>query len=139
MTLAKAVRNPGQDEGVGRVKGPWLSTMRLSACATSVFVEANGVVAGVEALVLEEGACDVWRLVFLEILRAFRPKKNFTLEADANGLRIERFVMETTGFSPVAAAPGKFRVFPVADAWLAHDKTATTKPDSRFLNSRRRA
>ena len=34
------------------VKGPHQRMMRLSACAARVFVEANGVTAGIEALVL---------------------------------------------------------------------------------------
>ena len=44
---------------IGRgVKGQSQRMMRLSACAARVFVEANGVGAGIEALVLENGACN---------------------------------------------------------------------------------
>ena len=38
--------------------------LRFSACADRVFVEANQVVAGIEALVLEEEACKVPRMRF---------------------------------------------------------------------------
>ena len=57
--------------------------MRLSACVARVFVEANGVAAGIEALVLEDGACNVPRMKFLKVLRTFHPKQNITLAADA--------------------------------------------------------
>src|SRR5205823_9429912 len=70
------------------VKGPRQRMMRLLACAARVFVEANGVAAGIEALVLEEGACNVPRIKFLKVLRTFHPKQNLTLSVDENGLRI---------------------------------------------------
>ena len=120
------------------VKGPRQRMMRLSACAARVFVEANGVAAGIEALVLEDGACNVPRMKFLKVLRTFAPKQNLTLSANENGLRIEGFVMKATCFSPTAAAPGEFQIFPVTDAWLAKAKTPKPAPstESRFLNSR---
>jgi hypothetical protein len=119
------------------VKGTSQRMMRLSACAARVFVEANGVTAGVEALVLADGACNVPRMKFLKVLRTFAPKQNITLAADADGLRIEGFVMKVTCFSRVVAAPGEFQVFPVTDAWLAPPETTKPPPpESRWLNSR---
>ena len=57
---------------------------------------------------------------------------------EANGLRIEGFVMKATGFPPTAAAPGEFRVFPLTDTWIAQPKAKPAEPitESRFLNSR---
>jgi hypothetical protein len=120
------------------VKGQSQRMMRLSACAARVFVEANGVAAGIEALVLEDGACNVPRMKFLKVLRTFHPKQNVTLSADAAGLRIEGFTMKATCFSPVADAPGEFQVFPVTDAWLAQPEPpkAATVPESRWLKTR---
>jgi hypothetical protein len=120
------------------VKGPRQRMMRLSACAARVFVEANGVAAGIEALVLEEGACNVPRMKFLKVLRTFHPKQNLTLSADASGLRIEGFLMKVTCFSSTTAAPGEFQIFPVTDAWLAQSETAepAQTPESRWLKSR---
>jgi hypothetical protein len=107
--------------------------MRLSACAARVFEEANGVVAGTEALVLEDGSCNVPRMKFLKVLRTFHPKAIVTLEADGSGLRIENFGMEATCFSPVAVPPAEFHVFPVTDAWVAPSKApaspGVTEPD----------
>ena len=58
--------------------------LRLSPCAARVFVEANNVTAGIEALVLEDGACNVPRMKFLKVLRTFHPKQNLTLSAEGN-------------------------------------------------------
>jgi hypothetical protein len=92
--------------------------MRLSACVARVFVEANGVAAGIEALVLADGGCNVPRIRFLKILRTYHPKLNVTIAADAGGLRIEGFAMKATRFSPVPTAPGEFQIFPVTDESL---------------------
>jgi len=71
------------------VKGQRQRMMRLSACAARVFVEANGVAAGIEALVLADGGCNVPRIGFLKMLHTYHPKLNVTISADAGELRIE--------------------------------------------------
>jgi hypothetical protein len=93
--------------------------MQLWVCSARVFVESNGVAAGMEALVLEDGVCNVARTKFLKVLRTFHYKENIRLTADAGGLRMEGFLMKVTKFSPVTTAPGEFQVFPVRDGWLA--------------------
>ena len=120
------------------VRGPRQRMMRLSACAARVFVEANGVAAGIEAPVLEDGTCNVPRMKFLKVLRTFHPKQNLTLSVDENGLRIEGFLLEVTRFSPTTAAPGEFQIFPVTDTWLTQSETAKPEhpPESRRLKSR---
>jgi len=112
--------------------------MRLSACAARVFVEANDVVAGIEALVLEDGTCNVPRMKFLKVLRTFHPKPNITMTADAGGLRIESFLMKVTCFSHEATAPGEFQTFPVTVTWLAQPEApkSVPLPESRWLKSR---
>jgi hypothetical protein len=57
------------------MKGQQQRMMRLSACAARVFVEANGVAAGIEALVLADGGCNVPRIRFLKILRTYHPNR----------------------------------------------------------------
>ena len=101
-------------------------------------MEANGVAAGIETLVLEDGACTVPRIKFLKILKTFHPKPNVTLEADESGLKIESFVMKATSFSAVAVAPGEFQVFPVTDTWLGKPEAAQPMPlsENRWLKSR---
>lgn len=56
------------------------------------------------------------RMKFLIVLRTFASRPIITLSADENGLRIEGVVMNATRFSPTAAVPGEFQIFPVADA-----------------------
>jgi hypothetical protein len=112
--------------------------MRLYACQARVFVEANRVLAGVEALVLEDGACKVPRIRFLKVLRTFHPKKNLTIEVDASGLTIGGFTMGVSCFSPEVAPPADFQVFPVTDGWLVEpEPKGPPKPQmGRWLNSR---
>jgi len=131
-------RMVGQLKAERGTKSPRQRMMRLSACAPRVFVEANGVTAGIEALVLEDGSCKVPRLKFLKVLQSFHPKQILTLAADENGLRIEGFTMKSVCFSPTATAPGAFQIFPVTDAWLAESETPRPVPpaENRFLNSR---
>jgi hypothetical protein len=135
VALERMIDQLKADRGV---KGQRQRMMRLSACAPRVFVEANGDAAGIEALVLADGGCNVPRIRFLKILRTLHPKLNITISADAGGLRIEGFVMKATRFSPVAAAPGEFQIFPVTDEWVAQSQTSPPAPpvESHWLNSR---
>jgi hypothetical protein len=120
------------------MKGQQQRMMRLSACAARVFAEANGVAAGIEALVLADGGCNVPRIRFLKILRTYHPKLDVTIAADAGELRIEGFVMKATRFSPVATPPGEFQIFPVTDVWVSQSEMPPTAPrvESSWLNSR---
>jgi hypothetical protein len=100
-------RMPGQKRADANVK--------LSACAARVFVEANGTTAGVEALVLEDGECVLPRIKFVQVLKTYRGRKNLTMEADVEGLRIGSFTLRVEGFRPHASPPARFQVFPVTD------------------------
>lgn len=90
-------------------------TLRLYACAARVFVESNQTVAGMEALVLEEGGCTVPREVFLELLKSYAPKPHLTIEADERTVRFGSTTLNSVGYSPTATPPAKFQVFPVPD------------------------
>jgi len=87
--------------------------LRLIACGAMVFVEANGVTAGGEALVMEEGSCFLPRVRFLAALKSFAPKRNLHCGADGDWLRVERFEVRMRGYSPHAVAPEGFTPFPV--------------------------
>jgi hypothetical protein len=107
------------------------SQLVLSACQARVFVASGGNVAGEEALVLEDGSCVLPRVRFEKVLKTFRPKPNITVEADAQGLRIERFEMEVRSYSPTSAPPDHFDVPPVWDTWLATPSPAVSaRPES---------
>src|SRR5260370_15715707 len=90
VALERMIEQLKADRGV---KGQQQRMMRLSTCAARALVEANGVAAGIEALVLADGGCNVPRIRFLKILRTYHPKLNVTIAGDAGELRIEGFVM----------------------------------------------
>lgn len=71
-----------------------------------------------ETLVFRSGTCSLPARVLVKALQSFHPKANVTVEADAKGLRINRFVMSPVGFHFRAAAPEAFQDV-TADAWLA--------------------
>src|SRR5207302_1858419 len=62
--------------------------VRLYACAARVFVEANGVTAGEEALVLRDGGCRQPLEQFLALVKSYANKENVTIEADELSLRM---------------------------------------------------
>jgi hypothetical protein len=55
--------------------------VRLFACAARVFVEANGVTAGEEALVFRDGGCCHPLDLFLALVKSYANKENVTFEA----------------------------------------------------------
>jgi len=76
-----------------------------------VFVEANVVAAGIEALVLAGGECNVPRMNFLKVLWTFAPKQNLTMSADASGLRIEGFLRKATVSRRLQSRRARFKSF----------------------------
>ena len=105
------------------------STLRLFACKARVFVESNHTVAGMEALVLEDGDCTLPRAQFLEVLQTYRGKKHLTLEVDARSLRIGGFSMSVSRYAACVEAPGKFQVFPVTDFKALFPDKAPSQPE----------
>lgn len=91
------------------------STLRLYACAARVFVEANQAVAGMEALVLEDGSCTLPIGLFLQLLKTYAPKPHITIEADYQKVRFGSTTLNCAGYSPKAAPAAQFHVFPVTD------------------------
>ena len=106
--LAQMVKQVGKKSPPQTRSDPKL---RLFACAARVFVESNGVVAGTEGLVFEDGQCVVSRKLFGQILGTYKGKKHLTIEADARGLRIERFTMGVQAYSAQVVPPAHFQVF----------------------------
>ncbi len=95
------------------------SYLRLSACDGMVFVAANQVVCGVEALVLEDGSCSLPRVKFGKILATYAPKNVISIEADRAGLRIGGFSMRTRRYEETAVSPADFQRFILTDrSWM---------------------
>ena len=103
-------------------------TLRLSACAARVFVEANETVAGVEALVFEDGTCDLDRVPFTKLIQSYGDKKNLTIEANERFIRVAMSQRGVLGYSPRAVPPADFQVFPVTDTWVAASQVAHDEP-----------
>ena len=89
-------------------KGKSDSTVRLWACEAHVFVESNGVIAGTEALVLQDGTCHVGRNMFLKLIQSFNDRPNVTLLANERTLSIENVTFTHMGYSPEAMPPSGF-------------------------------
>ena len=104
--------------------------MTLTACDARVFVEANGVTCGLEALVMREGSCRIPRMSFLKILKSYAPRPNITIDAGGGSLQLASTRLAILDYSPSAFSPGKFQTFPVTDEWLV----ANAAPKPPFAN-----
>lgn len=96
--------------------------VRLYACAARVFVEANGVTAGEEALVLRDGGCRQPLEQFLALLKSYSTKENVTIEADEKSLRLFTSTVPNFDFTPDVKPPADFVVGKVTDAWITGQK-----------------
>lgn len=94
-------------------------TLRIYACAARVFVEANGMTVGQEALVLRDGGCLQPLDHFLALVKSYADKTNVTIEADARALRLFSSVRDVTGFTPDVKPPADFIVGRVTDTWVS--------------------
>lgn len=93
--------------------------VRVYACAARVFVEANGVTAGEEALVLKEGSCFQELEPFLALIKSYKSKPNITIEADAKSLRMFSSSRNVVGYTRYATPPADFVVGAVRDTWVS--------------------
>ena len=90
------------------------TALSLWACGGKVYVEANDLTCGWEALVFEEGICRLSsRKRFGQVLSTFKRKRNLTLEAAEGWLTIERFRMTLDFYSTAAADPSEPNAMPV--------------------------
>lgn len=93
--------------------------VRLYACAARVFVEANGVTAGEEALVLRDGGCRQPLEQFLALVKSYANKENVTIEADERALRMFTSTLAVSDFTRDVKPPADFVVGRVTDTWVA--------------------
>lgn len=93
--------------------------LRLYACAARVFVEANGVTAGEEALVLRDGGCRQLLEQFLALLKTYSDKENVTIDADEKSLRVFTSTLPVIDFTRDVQPPADFVVGRVTDTWVA--------------------
>jgi len=89
--------------------------VRLYACAARVFVDANGVTGGEEALVFRNGSCSIHLEGFLGLLKSYSSKPNVTILVDEKSLHLFSSALTISEFTPEAAPPGDFLVGRVID------------------------
>jgi hypothetical protein len=100
--------------------------VRLFACAARVFVEANGVTGGEEALVLQNGDCRVALEPFLGVLKTYSPRKNVTIMVDENALHLYTSSLSVTDYKHQASPPADFLIGRVTDTWITGGKYSDT-------------
>lgn len=93
--------------------------VRLYACAARVFVEANGVTAGEEALVLRDGGCRQPLEQFLALVKSYPDKEHMTIEADERALRMFTSTVSVSGYTRDVKPPAEFVVGKVTDTWVS--------------------
>ena len=92
--------------------------VRIYACAARVFVEANGVTAGEEALVLRDGGCTQPMEQFLMLLKSYSTKENVTIEADERTLKLFNSTLNNSGYTADVKPPAHFVVGQITDTWV---------------------
>ena len=86
--------------------------LRLWTAGANLCAEANGVVAGLEALVFRDGHCRTDRTRFLQLLKSYHPEKNLTFELTGNGLRFGSTTLEVAEAATAEAAAPHFAMIP---------------------------
>jgi DNA polymerase III sliding clamp (beta) subunit (PCNA family) len=98
---------------------PSARVMRIYACASRVFVEANGMTAGEETMVLRDGGCTQPIKRFLALLKSYSNKENVTIEADEWALKMFSSIVSVTGYTADVKPPADFIVGRVTDTWVS--------------------
>lgn len=103
-------------KGAGISRPKQADTLTLSACAARVFVEFKGDVAGIENLVLTDGAVALPAMKFLALLKTYKGTRVLSFEGGPCGLKIQNFTMPVLGWDPHPKAPAHFQLFPAGSA-----------------------
>ena len=93
--------------------------MRIYACASRVFVEANGMTAGEETMVLQDGGCTLSIKPFLALLKCHPRKENVTIETDKWVLTMYTHAIAVNRYTADVKPPADFIVGRVTDAWVS--------------------
>ena len=101
-------------KGAGISRPKKTDVFTLSACAARVFVESKDGIAGIEALVLTDGAVTLPSQKFSALLKTYKGTKFLNFEGSAAGLQINAFRMPVISYDPTPIAPGNFQTFPIS-------------------------
>lgn len=84
--------------------------VRMYACAARVFIEAESMTSGEEALVFRDGGCRLPLASFLKVLKTYSYKENVTIEADEKVLKMFSTNFPVLDFTPHVNPPASFVV-----------------------------
>src|SRR4051812_41938413 len=87
-------------KGAGISRPKKTDVFTLSACAARVFVESKDGIAGIEALVLSDGAVTLPSQKFSALLKTYKGTRFLSFEGSAAGLQIQTFRMPVLSYSP---------------------------------------
>ena len=99
-----------KSSGVTRPKKA--DVLTLSACAARVFVEFKGDVAGIEMIVLSEGAVTLPAQKFLMMIKTYKGTRALNFEGGPTSLKIQNFTMPILAWNPNPKPPANFKLFP---------------------------
>lgn len=100
--------------GAGVARPKKTDTLKLSACAARVFVESKDGVAGIESLVLADGAVTLPAKSFGSVLKTYKGTKFLNFDGSSDGLKINAFTMPVLSYDPAPIPPADFQTFPVS-------------------------
>jgi hypothetical protein len=98
-------------DGAGITKPKKDATLVLSACAARIFVEFKGEVAGIESVILSDGAVTLPALKFRELIKTYQSSNLLTFEGGPNGSKIQNFTMPVLSWNPKPPPPANVQVF----------------------------
>lgn len=104
--------------------------VRLSACSARVFVEANEMTGGVEALVLEDGTCLLEHEVFIKVLRTYAPKAHISIRVDERTMKLGSTTLPVSGYSRSVTPPQQFQMIPLSDVSVLLPDTPPAEPEA---------
>ena len=90
--------------------------VKISACASKVFVQVYDMAMGIDARVAEDGQCTLERKPFMEVLKTYAGKDVLTIQVNNERLKIESFSMPVNESLSTAAAPEKYVSYGVISA-----------------------
>jgi hypothetical protein len=99
-------------KGAGLTRPKKTDVLTISACASRVFVEFRGDVAGTELVVLSDGAVTLPAQKFLMLIKTYKGTRSLNFEGGPNSLKIQNFTMPILSWNPNPQPPGNFKIFP---------------------------
>lgn len=87
---------------------------------------ANGITAGVEALVLRDGSCMLDRRRFIGLLKTYHPKQHLTFDLTDRVLRFGSTEIGVPVVNETPRAPDKFQTYTLDDSWIANPEKSSS-------------